>query len=111
MPRYKIRPQDITFAAEFLAEPFGNRSPGLQRVLNVLRGQGPEGKYVLICKEPYKRWTLGKLPARRGQPVEEIASVEYTDLASAERDVFRKRWRENGGPDLNRLLSITHPRV
>lgn len=99
------------FAAEFLAEPFGYRSPGLQRVLNVLRGQGPEGKYVLVCKVPYSRWVLGKLPAKRGQPVEEIPGVEYRDLASAERDVFKRRWRENGGPDLNKFLSITHPRV
>ena len=35
--------------------------------------------------------------------MEEIAGVEYTDLATAERDVFRRRWNDLGGPDLNGL--------
>ncbi|MBC8038301.1 MAG: hypothetical protein H7X89_13895, partial [Rhizobiales bacterium] len=55
MARYKLSEEDAQFAREFLEEPFGYRSPGLQRVLNVMRGQGPDGKYVIICKEPYRR--------------------------------------------------------
>jgi hypothetical protein len=89
---------DIPFAVEFLAAPFGYKSPGLQRVLNLLRGQGPRGKYVLLCKEPYRKWGLGRLPERRGEPVEEIPGVEYSDLETAEKDVFRRRWNDHGGP-------------
>ncbi|WP_119390070.1 hypothetical protein [Taklimakanibacter lacteus] len=100
MARYRITADDVPFAHEFLRDPFGYRSPGLQRILNVMRGLGPEGKYVILCKEPYRRWQLGRLPARRGEPISEIAGIEYHDLASAERDVFLRRWRDLGGPEV-----------
>lgn len=100
MARYQISPDDVAFAREFMADPFGYRSPGLQRVLNVMRGLGPEGKYVILCKEPYRRWQLGRLPARRGERIAAVEGVEYGDLATAERDVFLRRWRDLGGPDL-----------
>ena len=101
MSRYKIEQCDVAFAAEFLNQPIGYKSPGLQRILNLMRGQGPEGKYVLICKEPYRCWALGRLPANRGQAVIEVPGVEYSDLLSAERDVFLRRWRDLGGPELH----------
>jgi hypothetical protein len=101
MARYRLSEDDIPFAAEFLAAPFGYKSPGLQRVLNLLRGPAPGGKYVLVCKEPYRRWGLARLPERRGEPAVEIAGVEYTDLEAAERDVFLRRWRDFGGPALD----------
>lgn len=100
MQRYRISRDDIAFAAEFLANPIGYKSPGLQRVLNLMRGSGPEGKYVLLCKVPHRLWGLGRLPARRGQPIKEIADVTYTSLLDAERDVFLRRWRDLGGPPL-----------
>lgn len=100
MARYKLSDQDLIFAQEFLREPFGYKSPGLQRVLNAMRGQGPHGKYVLICREPYKRWGLGRLPSGRGESIVEIAGVDYDSLLAAERDVFVRRWRDMGGPQL-----------
>lgn len=101
MARYKLSDEDIPFASEFLASPFGYKSPGLQRVLNLLRGHGPGGKYVLVCMEPYRKWRLARLPERRGEPIEEVAGVEYTDLEAAERDVFLRRWHDLGGPALD----------
>jgi hypothetical protein len=101
VPRYKLEQNDAAFVAEFMKNPIGYKSPGLQRILNLMRGQGPEGKYVLICKEPYRRWVLGRLPGRRGQPIVEVAGVEYTDLLAAERDVFLRRWRDLGGPEID----------
>ena len=109
MSRYKLEPHDAVFAAEFLKQPIGYKSPGLQRILNLMRGQGPEGKYVLVCKEPYRRWVLGRLPACRGQALIEVAGVEYTDLLSAERDVFLRRWRELGGPELDPAMARFEP--
>ena len=100
MVRYQLGPDDVPFAREFMADPFGYRSPGLQRVLNVMRGLGPHGKYVILCKEPYRRWQLARLPARRGEPLEAVDGADYGDLAAAERDVFLRRWRDLGGPDL-----------
>lgn len=100
MPRYRLSQDDIPYAAEFLTGPVGYKSPGLQRVLNLMRGSGPEGKYVLLCKTPHRLWALGRLPARRGEPIEEIADVSYSSLLDAERDVFLRRWRDLGGPSL-----------
>jgi len=101
MAKYSLGEEDLPFAAEFLASPFGYKSPGLQRVLNLLRGPASDGKYVLLCKEPYRRWGLARLPERRGEPLTEIAGVEYTDLAEAERDVFLRRWHDFGGPAIS----------
>lgn len=100
MQRYRLTSDDIPFALEFLASPIGYKSPGLQRVLNLMRGSGPQGKYVLLCKTPHRLWALGRLPARRGEPIEEVADVSYTSLLDAERDVFLRRWRDLGGPFL-----------
>ena len=100
MARYRLGAEDLLYAREFLAQPFGYHSPGLQRVLNLMRGLGPEGKYVLLCVEPQRRWALARLPARRGEPIVRCGEVEYADLAAAERDVFRRRWADLGGPPL-----------
>ena len=100
MSRYRISEADLPHAAEFKAAPIGYHSPGLQRVLNLLRGGPKEGKYVLVVREPFKRWVLGRLPAERGQPVEILEEQEFTDLAEAEWAVFKLRWKAHGGPDL-----------
>jgi hypothetical protein len=107
--RYRLTPEDVPFAREFLAEPFGYRSPGLQRVLNLMRGLGPAGKYVVLCVEPHRRWALARLPARRGQAIEAVAGVEYTDLATAECDVFLRRWADLGGPPLDGTVGAEGP--
>ena len=38
MSKYRITDADLPYAAEFKTHPVGFHSPGLQRVLNVLRG-------------------------------------------------------------------------
>jgi hypothetical protein len=98
--RYQITDADLPYAAEFKAQPIGYHSPGLQRVLNLLRGGPKVGKYVLVVREPFKRWVLGRLPAERGMPVEILEDQEFTDLAEAEWAVFQLRWKAHGGPDL-----------
>ena len=40
MSRYRIDRSDLAVAREFLADPVGYHSPGLQRVLNLMRGSG-----------------------------------------------------------------------
>jgi hypothetical protein len=100
MSRYQLSSADVPFVAEFMANPIGYHSPGLQRVLNVLRGGPAAGKYVLIIVDPYRRWQLARLPGRRGQPIQRIDGAYYTDRLHAERDVFRRRWRDLTGEDL-----------
>ncbi len=104
MSRYRITQDDLRHAAEFRADPLGMPGPGLQRVLNLLRGGPKSGKYVLVVKEPFRRWILGRLPAKRGQPVELLDGMEFTDLAEAEWAVFRLRWKAHTGQDLEQEL-------
>lgn len=104
MSRYRITQDDLRHAAEFRADPLGMPSPGLQRVLNLLRGGPKSGKYVLVVAEPFRRWILGRLPAERGQPVELLDGTEFTDLAEAEWAVFKLRWKAHTGKDLEQEL-------
>lgn len=104
MSRYRITSDDLPYAAEFRANPLGVPGPGLQRVLNYLRGGPKFGKYVLVVKVPFQRWVLGRLPEKRGQPVEIIADREFTDPGEAEWEVFKLRWKANTGQDLEQVL-------
>lgn len=97
---YRIDPvTDLPFAREFMAAPVGLHSPGLQRVLNVLRGEPLAGKYVLIEITPHRQWQLARLTGLRGRPVLLLDNV-FGDLLTAERTVFALRWKEHVGHDL-----------
>jgi|SoiMethySBSTD1v2_1073268.scaffolds.fasta_scaffold400489_2 hypothetical protein len=98
---YRVDPVgDLPFAREFMAAPVGSHSAGLQRVLNVFRGEPLRGKYVLVEVEPHHRWRLARLTGQRAQPVN-LLDTEFTDLLAAERAVFRLRWKEHTGNDLD----------
>jgi hypothetical protein len=98
---YRIDPvRDLPFAREFMATPVGLHSPGLQRVLNVLRGEPLTGKYVLIEIVPHRQWRLGRLTGERGRAVD-LLDTMFTDLETAEREVFLLRWKEHVGQDLD----------
>lgn len=107
MARFQISDGDLQFAREFMDEPIGYHSPGLQRVLNRMRGADWNYKYVLLVKERYARWQLGKLPNFRGSKIEPVEGVEYTDLKEAERDIFKRRWKDLTGNDLDELLQAS----
>jgi len=107
MARYQICDEDIPYAREFMASPIGYHSPGLQRVLNRMRGADWAFKYILIVKERYALWQLGRLPAGRGAKVEPVEGVLYSNLLEAERDIFKRRWNDLTGQGLDTLLSET----
>lgn len=101
MARYQLSTNDLQFAREFLASPIGYHSPGLQRVLNRMRGADWTFKYVLVVEQRHARWRLGKMPLKRGSSIEMVEGVVYTDLLEAERDIFRRRWAHLTGKDLD----------
>ena len=101
MSGYQITDADLKYAAEFREQPLGYHSSGRQRVLNAMRGGAKAGKYVLVVHEPFKQWVLGRLPRVRGMPVEVVEGQEFTDPEEAEWAVFRLRWKECTGQDLN----------
>ena len=100
MSRYRIGADDLPFAREFLHNPAGPASPGLQRVLNRMRTDTANGKYVLVVQQPHRRWLLGRSPCVRGQPVQILEGYAFDDRLEAERTVFRLRWRELTGEEL-----------
>jgi UDP-N-acetylmuramate-alanine ligase len=96
---YRVGEQDRRVVDEFLRQPVGHHSPELQRVLNVFRSEPLRGKYVLVCTVPHRQWRLARLSGERGKPVTLLDDV-FTDLVEAEREVFRRRWKQHTGSDL-----------
>jgi hypothetical protein len=105
MSRYALQSEDRQFIEEFMKTPIGHHSPGLQRVLNVMRGGELDGKYVLVIIEPYRKWALGRLPPHRGEPISLVEGVEYHCQLQAERDVFARRWKDLTGEDIGHAWS------
>ena len=98
---YKVGKHDRHLAKEFKSKPIGHHSPGLQRVLNVFRGEPMKDKYVLICTKPHKEWVLGQLTGERGKPVKVFKDKVFTSIEDAEWEVFRRRWKKHTGSDLD----------
>ena len=97
---YKIRPEDRQYIEEFRKTPVGHHSPGLQRLLNVLRGGPIEGKHVLIRTKPNREWVLGQMPGERGAPVKILKDQVFSCRETAEWEVFKRRWKMHMGEDL-----------
>lgn len=87
--------------AEFRKTPVGHQSVELQKMMNVIRGEGFPGKHVLICTKPYEEWQLARLSGVRGQPIEVVEGVVYTSIKEAEWGVFKIRWKALTGEDLD----------
>lgn len=98
---YWITPGDRIHVAEFRARPFGPHSPDLLRILNTMRGGPLAGKYVLVCTRPFREWKLARHPGRPGAPIEIIDGAVFTTREQAEWEVFKLRWKELTGEDLN----------
>ena len=99
---YKIDPKvDREWVDEFRKRPIGPHSPQLQRVLNTVRGGALAGRYVLICTKPYREWVLARHPGRRGKRFEILNEHRFSSREEAEWAVFRLRWKEHTGQDVN----------
>ena len=84
---YRIDPdKDLPFAREFMETPVGIHSAGLQRILNVFRGEPLAGKYVLVEVQPHVKWQLAQLSGRRGAAIP-LLDLFFTDLEEAERAI------------------------
>lgn len=103
MNRYRISADDEPYALEFkrnLGQGNWYHTPGLQRVLNVMRSGPGAGKYVLVVREPFQRWVLARMPGKRGAPIEILEKYEFNDLKEAEWTIFKLRWQAQTGRDI-----------
>ena len=98
---FEIDPQlDASLAREFMTSPVGLHSPNLQRLLRTMRGGPLEGKYALLSTKPGREWTLIHLSGDPAVPPIVYHEVIFTDLLDAEREVFRRRWKQLTGERL-----------
>ena len=68
---YKIQPQaDRQYIEEFRQKPIGVHSPGLQRLLNILRHDPSGWQVILVCRRPFAEWVLGRMPPNRADPIQ-----------------------------------------
>tara|TARA_B100000029_G_C17140518_1_gene802221 strand:- start:47 stop:346 length:300 start_codon:yes stop_codon:yes gene_type:complete len=95
---YTFDPSRTDLAREFKANPFGEHSPDLQYLLNLMRIPGDRPFYMLVVAEPYKRWTLAVKEPGNAPP--QLTNTVFTDLETAEWEVFKLRWKALGGGEL-----------
>jgi N,N-dimethylformamidase len=89
----------LDLAREFRASPFGEHSPDLQYLLNLMRRPSDQPFYMLFVDKMNARWTLGVMdPTRRSPP--QRTNVVFDDLHAAEWHVFKRRWAALAGEEL-----------
>jgi hypothetical protein len=102
---YKIDPvNDRRFADEFRRNPIGSHSPGLMRVLSILRVDPSGNQLIILCRKPFAKWTLALMPPRRGDPIRFEDDMAFESREEAEWEVFRRRWFAATGENLNLSL-------
>ncbi len=102
---YKLDPdQDRPLIEEFRKRPIGPHSPGLMRVLNVMRHDPSGNQVILVCRKPFAEWVLGTMPPDRSDPLVLESGRVFTSREEAEWEVFRRRWRTLTGESINLAL-------
>ena len=99
---YRIDPAtDRQYVEEFRKRPIGAHSPGLMRLLTVMR-QDPSGRQViLVCRKPFREWVLAEMPPLRADPIAIESGPIFSSREEAEWEVFRRRWHKLTGEALN----------
>lgn len=102
---YKIDPErDRQYIEEFRRKPIGAHSPGLMRLLTVMR-QDPSGfQVILVCRKPFAEWVLATMPPNRADPIVVEDAPIFTSREEAEWEVFRRRWRKFTGEAINQAF-------
>jgi hypothetical protein len=96
---YELDPRRIDLAEEFKARPYGEHSPDLQYLLNLMRRPGAEPFHVLVMTAAGERWTLALMPpGAKGPP--QLTNTVFTSLEAAEWHVFKLRWQALSGQEL-----------
>ncbi|HEY6432128.1 MAG TPA: hypothetical protein VIZ17_09095 [Acetobacteraceae bacterium] len=95
---YRFDKTRLDLVREFRANPFGEHSPDLQYMLNIMRTASDQPFHVLFVDKEGERWTLGIMqPGRRIAP--RRTNMVFTDLKEAEWHVFRLRWAALAGEE------------
>ena len=99
---YKIDPNnDRQYVEEFRLSPIGAHSPGLMRVLTIMRNDPSGNQVILACRKPFAEWVLGNMPPNRADPIVLEEAPVFTSREAAEWEMFRRRWRLLTGESIN----------
>ena len=96
---YRFDANRLDLAHEYKARPFGEHSPDLQYLLNLMRTRETEARRVLVMTRPHAQWTLARLTdSNQGPP--RLTNMTFDNLEAAEWAVFKLRWEEMAGAPL-----------
>ena len=102
---YRIDPsQDRQYIEEFRRRPIGAHSPGLMRLLTIMRVDPTGNQIILVCRKPFAEWVLATMPPKRTDPILVEEGSVFTSREEAEWAVFCRRWRLLTGESINRPL-------
>ena len=91
---YKIDPaEDRRYIEEFRRCPIGAHSPGLMRLLILMRNDPTGHQVILVCRKPFREWVLATMPPRRADPIRMEDEPVFTSREEAEWAMFCRRWR------------------
>jgi hypothetical protein len=96
---FSFDPGRLDLAREFKAKPFGEHSPDLQYLLNLMRSRETTGRYVLVMTRPHAQWTLARLTDDNMGPPR-LTNMTFDSLEAAEWAVFQLRWEDMAGAKL-----------
>lgn len=88
--------EEIEALHEFEERPVGRHSPGLQKIVNRMRGAPVEGKYVLFCTKPHREWVLARMNGR-AKPITIFWDKVFADMREAEIAIYKLRLAEMHG--------------
>jgi N,N-dimethylformamidase len=95
---YRFDASRLDLAREFKARPYGEHSPDLQYLLNLMRRPREEAFHVLVMTKPNEQWTLaGMEPGVLATP--RLTNSVFTSLEEAEWHVFKLRWKALAGEE------------
>ena len=96
---FPVNPDRIDLAREFRDNIRGPHGEELRYLLHRMRATPVRGKYVLVVVEAMKAWRIGRI-GERNQPIEAVDDRIFDDLDEAEWAVFKLRWRDFTGREL-----------
>lgn len=95
MTRHQISESDRKWIEVFKKKPIGIHPPELMRLLNRLRGEAIEGKFVLVIDRPYEEWVVAELQGR-GKPLK-YHNIRVSSREEGEWEIFKLRWHRHTG--------------
>jgi len=100
---YKIVAEDDRkYVEEFRNAPItAHRSPGLQRVLNIMRLYRGGDQYILIARKEFHDYVIGRMPPLRDDPIVIEDDMVFKTREAAEWELFCRRWRQHTGEIIN----------